>query len=207
MFGQSITWGLAALAVLPAEKAENESEAYQTAIFAGGCFWCMEHPFEVIEGVIDVVAGYTGGDEIDPTYQEVASGETEHLEAVRVVFDPSKVSYETLLDVYWRQVDPTDASGQFVDRGSHYNTAIFFKNDKQQAIAEQSKEKVNNSECYSKPIVTEIRPAGEFYDAESYHQDYHKTNPLRYKYYRQSSGRDRYLNTIWKDSGKDNHGE
>lgn len=202
MFGRSIKLGLSAFAVVPAEKKEKVTDVYQTAIFAGGCFWCMEHPFEIIDGVIDVVSGYTGGDESDPTYQEVASGETDHLEAVRVVFDPSKVSYESLLDIYWRQVDPTDSRGQFVDRGTQYNTAIFYQNDLQQNIAEQSRKKLDDSGRYEKPIVTEIRKAGEFYDAEAFHQDYHKTNPLRYKYYRQSSGRDRYLERIWKNVEK-----
>ncbi|MEJ2313400.1 MAG: peptide-methionine (S)-S-oxide reductase MsrA [Nitrospirota bacterium] len=172
---------------------------YEEAIFAGGCFWCMEPPFEKLDGVKEVISGYTGGHKENPTYKEVSAGGTGHVEAVKVIYDPSKVSYETLLQVFWRQVDPTDAGGQFVDRGSQYRSAIFYLNDKQKALAEQSKAELAKSGRFDKPIVTEILPAGKFYEAEDYHQDYYKKNPIRYKIYRYGSGRDKFLEKAWGD--------
>lgn len=167
------------------------------AIFAGGCFWCMEPPFEKLDGVIEAYSGYTGGKKENPTYREVSSGQTDHLEAVLVVYDPEKVSYQELLDVFWMQIDPTDDGGQFVDRGAHYRSAIFYLDDEQRTLANQSWEILERSGIFGKPIVTEIREAGEFYMAEEYHQDYYKKNPIRYRAYRIASGRDRYLNSIW----------
>jgi peptide methionine sulfoxide reductase msrA/msrB len=180
------------------------------ATLAGGCFWCMEHPFEKLEGVIDVVSGYTGGHKKSPNYKEVSAGGTGHLEAIQILYDPSKITYSELLDVFWRQIDPTDLGGQFVDRGDQYTTAIFYHNEKQRVSAEESKEELAKSGIFNKPIVTKIRKAVKFYKAEDYHQDYYKNNPIRYKYYRFHSGRDRYLKKTWKDemkseSQKDHH--
>ncbi len=170
-----------------------------TAIFAGGCFWCMEHPFEKIEGVTGVVSGFTGGEEKDPTYRQVSSGQTGHMEAVRITFDPAKVSYSSLLDVFWRQIDPTDHGGQFVDRGSQYTTAIFYLTDEQKGLAEESRKAIEASGRFSGSIVTPIIKATEFFPAEDYHQDYYKEHPIRYKYYRRGSGRDEFLDGVWKE--------
>jgi len=174
------------------------------ATLAGGCFWCMEHPFEKLEGVIDVVSGYTGGQEENPDYNEVAAGKTGHLEAVQILYDPSKVSYSKLLEVFWQQIDPTDPKGQFVDRGSQYTTAIFYHDEAQKELAQKSKAELEKSGRYEKPIVTKILKADKFYKAEEYHQDYYKENPIRYKYYRHHSGRDQYLNQRWHDKKKNN---
>lgn len=173
---------------------------YEMAIFAGGCFWCMEPPFEKLEGVKEVVSGYTGGHVENPTYKQVASGSTGHVEAVKVLYDPDKISYEELLDVFWRQINPTDDEGQFVDRGFQYTTGIFYYDEEQRVIAEKSKEDMDKSNIFKKPIVTIIKAVAEFYEAEEYHQDYYKKNPVRYKFYRGNSGRDKYLESIWKDN-------
>lgn len=169
------------------------------ATFAGGCFWCMEPPFEKLEGVIDVVSGYTGGSKENPTYTEVSAGGTGHVEAIQVLYDPNKVTYLELLDVFWRQVDPTDPGGQFVDRGDQYATAIFYHSEEQRVLAEKSKQELEQSGIYEKPIVTKILKGSTFYKAEAYHQDYYKEHSVRYKYYRYNSGRDQYLKKIWKD--------
>ncbi len=171
----------------------------EKATFAGGCFWCMEPPLEKLDGVIDVISGYTGGKKVNPTYEEVSYGGTGHLEAVQVIYDPSKITYSELLDVFWKQIDPTDPNGQFVDRGSQYRSAIFYHNDEQKGLAEISKEELDKSGKFGRPIVTEIIMASAFYKAEDYHQDYHKKNPIRYKFYRYNSGRDQYLKKIWGD--------
>jgi peptide methionine sulfoxide reductase msrA/msrB len=175
-----------------------------TATFAGGCFWCMTPPFEKLQGVKEVIAGYTGGHTVNPTYEDVVSETTGHREAVEVIYDPSKITYENLLDVFWRQINPTDAGGQFVDRGPSYTTAIFYHNEEQKRMAEESKKQLEKSGRFDKPIVTEILPAGPFYRAEEYHQDYWKKNPVRYEFYRYNSGRDQYLAKIW---GQDEHME
>jgi methionine-S-sulfoxide reductase len=194
--------------LLPMEEEPMAAEKPQTtatrerAIFAGGCFWCMESPFEKIPGVFEVVSGYTGGTEVDPSYQQVAAGKTGHTEAVEVVYDPQQVSHAELLDVFWRQIDPTDAGGQFVDRGSQYRSGIYPLNAEQQRLAESSKQKLAESGRFSRPIVTEIVMAGKFYPAEEYHQDYYKKNPLRYKYYRYGSGRDKFLDRAWPEERK-----
>lgn len=171
----------------------------EKATFAGGCFWCMVPPFEKLDGVKEVISGYTGGYKDNPAYEEVSSGKTGHVEAIEVTFDPSKVSYEKLLDVFWRQVDPTDPGGQFVDRGSQYRSVIFFHTPEQKVMAEKSKEALARSGRFSKAIVTEVLPAGKFYKAEEYHQDYWKKNPVRYKFYRYNSGRDQFLKKVWED--------
>lgn len=181
-------------------KAEEmPHDKLEKATFAGGCFWCMEPPFEKLEGVSEAISGYTGGQEANPTYEEVSAGRTGHLESIQVLYDPSKISYSDLLEVFWRQIDPTDPGGQFVDRGSQYRSAIFYNNDEQKRLAELSKEALNKSGRYDKPIVTEISKATEFYPAEDYHQDFYKKNPLRYKSYRYFSGRDKYVKKIWGD--------
>lgn len=180
----------------------SSSGADARATFAGGCFWCMEPPFEKLDGVKEVIAGYTGGHRENPTYEEVSSGTTGHLEAIEIMYDPSRITYERLLDVFWRQVDPTDPDGQFVDRGQQYSTAIFYHTDEQQQQALASKERLERTGRYEKPLVTPVRKASPFYRAEDYHQDYYKKNPLRYKFYRFNSGRDTYLKRIWRDDMK-----
>lgn len=167
------------------------------ATFAGGCFWCMEPPFEKLDGVVSVTSGYTGGKERAPSYQEVSAGRTGHLEAVQVKYDPTKVSYEYLLEVFWRQIDPTDDGGQFADRGKQYRTAIFAYDPAQRELAEASKRKLEKSKIFKAPIVTEIRWAEPFYAAEAYHQDYYKKNPSHYKRYRAGSGRTGFLESTW----------
>ncbi len=167
------------------------------ATFAGGCFWCMEPPFEKLHGVVEVTSGYTGGQEETPTYDEVCAGNTGHAEAVQVVFDSSKVSYAELLDLFWRQIDPTDPGGQFVDRGRQYRTAIFYHDEEQKRLARESRQSLQESGLFDKPIVTEIVRAARFYPAEEYHQDYHKNNAVHYRLYRSGSGRDVCLRAIW----------
>jgi len=169
----------------------------ERATFAGGCFWCMEPPFDKLEGVISTISGYTGGTEKNPTYEQVSSGKTGHLEAIEVTYDPSRVSYSQLLDVFWKNIDPTQNNGQFVDIGAQYRTAIFYHNEEQRRLALESRNRLQESRKFGKPIVTEIRPAMEFYSAEDYHQDYYMKNPIRYKYYRWGSGRDRFLEETW----------
>jgi peptide methionine sulfoxide reductase msrA/msrB len=185
------------LMLLLALAGTIRAQDLEKATFAGGCFWCMEPPFEKLEGVKEVISGYTGGHKKNATYEEVSSGTTGHVEAVEVVYDPTKVSYEKLLDVFLHQIDPTDPGGQFVDRGSSYRSGIFYHNETQKRHAEESKKRLEESGRFDKPIVTEIRPAGPFYRAEEYHQDYYKKNPIRYKFYRYNSGRDQYLETVW----------
>lgn len=182
------------------ENKEINSKTLSKATFAGGCFWCMEAPFEKLEGVKEVISGYSGGNEANPTYEEVSHGKTGHLEAIQVIYNPSLVSYEELLEVFWRQIDPTDDGGQFVDRGKQYQTAIFYHDAEQKAKAEKSKKALGASGKFNKPIVTPILPYKAFYKAEDYHQDYYKKNPLQYKFYRHGSGRDRFLDSTWKKS-------
>lgn len=174
-----------------------KKETEQKATFAGGCFWCMEGPFHAREGVMDVISGYTGGPEVNPAYEEVASGQTQHLEAIQVTFDPQKVSYTQLLDIFWQQIDPTDDGGSFADRGPHYRSAIFYHDETQKTQAIASKEAGDASGRYDKPIVTEIREAMPFYRAEDYHQDYYKKNAARYAFYKEGSGRARYIKETW----------
>lgn len=173
----------------------------EAATFAGGCFWCVEADFEKVPGVLEVVSGYAGGDEEDPSYAQVSGGTTGHLEVAQVRYDPEVVSYGQLLDVFWRNVDPTDPDGQFVDRGAQYRTAIFTNSEEQRSQAEASRRALESSGRFEKPIVTEIRPLKAFYLAEEYHQDYYKKNPLRYRFYRWNSGRDQFLNQVWGDTG------
>ncbi len=179
------------------------NEKTQKATFAGGCFWCVESGFMDLPGVVDVISGYTGGHVEHPTYAQVCSGTTGHLEAVEVIFDPAKISYSELVESFWRQIDPTDGGGQFADRGTQYQTAIFYHDEEQRKIAETSKARLATSGHFSQPIATEIIPASEFYRAEEHHQKYCVKNPVHYQAYRYGSGRETFLRYTWgKDRGK-----
>jgi peptide-methionine (S)-S-oxide reductase len=173
------------------------ADANATAVFAGGCFWCMEPPFDALDGVLETTSGYTGGHTTSPTYKQVTGGDTGHYESVQVTYDPSRVSYEQLLAVYWVNVDPFDATGQFCDKGASYRTAIFVAGDEERALAEASK--ASHEANFGRDVVTPILPAGAFYPAEEYHQDYYEKNPLRYKYYRYGCRRDQRLEEVWGD--------
>ena len=181
-----------------------EAGDFEEAVFAGGCFWCIEAPYDKLPGVISAISGYTGGPEDDPTYKQVSSGSTGHLEAVRVTYDPQKVTYRELTDFFWRQFDPTDAGGSFYDRGNQYTSAVFYKNDEQMMEAEASKAALVASGRFDKPIVTPLREATTFYPAEDYHQDYYKKNSAHYNMYRAGSGRDRFIEMVWggKEEGE-----
>ena len=176
---------------------EKDVSELEVATLAGGCFWCMESPFEKIVGVHSVVSGYTGGDTENPTYKEVSSGTTGHVEAVQVFYDPEIITYEEILEIFWRQIDPTDPDGSFVDRGYQYSSAIFYHNEGQKEVAKRSLEKMDASGRFEKSIVTPIRAFEVFYDAEDYHQDYYKKSPIRYTFYRYNSGRDQFLDEVW----------
>jgi peptide methionine sulfoxide reductase msrA/msrB len=186
------------------EKAKGmPPEKTAEAVFAGGCFWCTEADFEKVEGVIEAVSGYTGGRVANPTYQQVSAGGTGHVEAVKVIYDPGKITYEQVLQEFWRHVNPVDGGGQFVDRGSQYRSVIFYANEQERQLAEASKKELETSRRFGQPIATDILPLGPFYPAEDYHQDYYKKNPLRYRFYRAGSGRDQFLEKVWADEKKD----
>jgi peptide-methionine (S)-S-oxide reductase len=203
--------GLAALAMLGigyeartqegTRTAEAPPPGLSVATFAGGCFWCMEPPFDKLEGVVSTTSGYTGGSKPNPSYKEVSAGGTGHTEAVRVVFDPSKVSYEKLLDVLWRNIDPLDARGQFCDKGDQYRPAIFTHDPEQERLARQSKAALDDAKRFGKPTIVEVEPAAAFYVAEDYHQDYYQKNPLQYRFYRFACGRDARLEEVWGKAG------
>lgn len=178
----------------------KEDVPIRKATFSGGCFWCTEADLEKLPGVVKVISGYTGGNKENPTYEEVSSGTTGHVEAVQVYYDPSKITYEKLLDFFWKHIDPTDPGGQFVDRGPQYRSIIFYHDEDQKRLAEKSKETLDKSGRFNKPVVTEIIKFTKFYEAEEYHQDYYKKHPLKYSYYRYWSGRDQFLSKVW---GKD----
>ena len=178
----------------------KEDAMTRKATFAGGCFWCTEADFEKLPGVVKVISGYTGGTKENPTYEEVSSGTTGHVEAIQVYYDPSKITYEDLLDFFWKHVDPTDSGGQFVDRGAQYRSVIFYHDEEQKQLAEKSKEALEKSKRFNKPVVTEIIKFTKFYEAEGYHQDYYKKHSIKYSYYRHGSGRDQFLSKVW---GKD----
>lgn len=196
----SIALTMILLGVYTVNSMEKKTENTMTAVFAGGCFWCTESDFEKVDGVLEVVSGYTGGHDDSPTYEEVSAGQTGHIEAVQVRYDPSRITYKQLLDVFWRHVDPTDPGGQFVDRGSQYRSAIFYATEKERQLAEKTKERLASSGRFNKPIATDILPLGVFYPAEDYHQDYYKKKPIRYHWYRSGSGRDRFLEKTWADA-------
>lgn len=176
----------------PGSAAQREQ-----ALFAGGCFWCMEAPFDGLPGVVSVISGYTGGRTRSPTYQEVSAGGTGHVEAVQILFDPAIVSYATLLELFWHNIDPTVSDRQFCDVGTQYRGVIFYRDDVQRRLAQQSKERLDKNKPFRQPVVTELLPAAEFYPAEEYHQHYYKKNPLRYRYYRAACGRDQRLKELW----------
>jgi peptide methionine sulfoxide reductase msrA/msrB len=211
LFGLVIVRSILAFLIVPGKMVIKDGKMIQKnayaavklekATFAGGCFWCMEHPFEKLDGVVDVVSGYTGGHVVNPTYKDVSGGRTGHVEAVQITYDPARVTYERLLDVFWRQIDPTDQGGQFVDRGSQYRSVIFYHTDEQKRLAEMSRAVLEKSGRFTKPIVTEIVEASTFYPAEDYHQDYYSTCPIRYKLYRNGSGRDQFLKKNWDTVG------
>ncbi len=208
----AILIGLEALAAWAATPvpAQGDGGKLKVATFAGGCFWCTESDFEKLPGVMEVISGYSGGETPNPTYHQVSAGGTGYLEAVQVRYDPAKVSYEQLLDWFWRHVNPTDPGGQFVDRGDQYQSAIFHHDEEQRRLAEESMRKLAASGVFKEPIVTQIRPFKSFHPAEEYHQDYYKHNPIRYKFYRFNSGRDQFLEKVWgkaKDDPPVTHGD
>ena len=193
----------AAAVLLPFQTlAQGKPEVrLATAIFAGGCFWCMEPPFDKLPGVVSTTSGYIGGRTKNPTYQQVSAGTTGHTEAVQIVYDPAKVSYQKLLEVFWRNIDPTTPNAQFCDHGSQYRSGIFYVDKEQHRLASASLQALERSKPFKEPIVTEITAASTFYAAEDYHQDYYKKNPLRYKFYRANCGRDSRLEQLWGKSG------
>lgn len=172
----------------------------ENATFAGGCFWCMEAPFDKLPGVVSVTPGYTGGHAKNPTYEQVSSGATGHTEAVRIVYDPARIGYDRLLEVFWRNIDPTVRNRQFCDVGSQYRSGIFYHGEGQRLLALKSKEALEKSKSFGGPVVTEITEAGEFYPAEEYHRQYYQKNPVRYRYYRSACGRDNRLKELWGDA-------
>ncbi len=189
--------GLNAVFAQPAPAAETAK-----ATFAGGCFWCMEPPFDKLPGVVSTTSGYTGGNKLNPTYREVSDGETGHTEAVQIVYDPAKISYEQLLNVFWRNIDPTVKNQQFCDQGSQYRTGIFAHGDEQKKQADASRAALMKSKPFKAEIVTEITAASTFYPAEDYHQDYYLKNPVKYKFYRFNCGRDARLKELWGEAPK-----
>jgi peptide-methionine (S)-S-oxide reductase len=198
-----IAWGL--FVVIPAANpkaggGQTSAARHEKATFAGGCFWCMEPPFDELPGVISTTSGYTGGRTKNPTYEQVSAGDTGHAEAVEVVYDPSKITYARLLDVFWKNIDPITPNRQFCDIGTQYRSAIYYHNDEQRRLAEASKKVLENSGRFKQPIVTEIAAASPFYRAEEYHQDYYKKNPVRFKFYKYRCGRDQRLQELWGTS-------
>ena len=185
---------LATVSIAPAQPADAR---YEKATFAGGCFWCMEPPFDELQGVVSTTSGYTGGQKKNPTYEEVSAGGTGHAESVEILFDPAKITYQQLLDVFWKNVDPTTKDRQFCDVGSQYRPAIFYHSEEQKRLALASKKAIEDSGRFKQPIVTEIVAATPFYRAEEYHQDYYKKNPIRFKYYKFGCGRERRLEQLW----------
>lgn len=192
---------------MTAEEGGKTPANLAKATFAGGCFWCMEPPFDALPGVVSTTSGYTGGFKTDPTYEEVSAGGTGHAESVEVVYDPAKIGYAELLQVFWRNVDPTVKDRQFCDVGHQYRTAIFYHDEEQKRLAEESRAALERSKTLPEPVVTEIAPASVFYSAEEYHQNYYRKNPVRYKFYRYNCGRDQRLEELWsRPAGKDTHG-
>ena len=195
-YASHISAPMLAAAVSHATLAATDNEL-AVATFAGGCFWCVESDFDTVLGVVETISGYTGGTVDDPTYKQVTAGGTGHREAVQIHYDPKQISYERLLHIFWRSVDPTDGGGQFCDRGESYQTAIFVGNEEERRLAEASKEALEQSMALDGPVVTPIEAAGEFHPAEDYHQDYYTKNPFRYRYYRFSCGRDSRVQQVW----------
>jgi peptide-methionine (S)-S-oxide reductase len=202
---QAINWSvLLLLFIFPVTggaTSPGTDPGYSKATFAGGCFWCMEPPFDALDGVISTTSGYTGGHKQNPTYKEVSRGGTGHAEAVQIVYDPKRISYAELVDVYWHNIDPTDPHGQFCDKGDQYRSEIFYHNDEQKRLAEQSKTALIEHKPFTGDVVTGITAATVFYPAEDYHQDYYTKNPVRYKFYRYGCGRDKRLEELWGAAG------
>ena len=186
------------MAIPQGSNAENNQQAKAT--FAGGCFWCMEEAFEKVEGVVSVVSGYTGGQVENPTYEQVSAGSTGHTESIEVTYDPSQVTFPQLLEVFWRNVDPTTPNAQFCDHGNQYRSAVFYHDENQKQLVAASKKKIEGTKSFPDSIVTEIAPASVFYPAEEYHQDFYTKNPIRYKYYKWSCGRAQRLEQLWGNS-------
>ncbi|MBI5575482.1 MAG: peptide-methionine (S)-S-oxide reductase MsrA [Deltaproteobacteria bacterium] len=201
----TLTISLVAAAIASAAGKEPAGEArpLEKATFAGGCFWCMEHPFDELEGVVSVTSGYTGGTKKNPTYEEVSGGGTGHAESVLIVFDPSRIGYRKLLDVFWRNIDPVAVDRQFCDSGRQYRSAIFYHGEEQKSLAEESRRELEKMEQFQGVIATEIAQASDFYPAEDYHQHYYKKNPIRYRFYRATCGRDQRLKEIWGKAPND----
>ena len=200
VFGIALSAALVISVVVQQAEADTDAAtnaAQAEAIFAGGCFWCMEPPYDKVEGVIATISGYTDGHKENPSYKEVSSGTTGHTEAIKITYDPKKVSYQELLDIFWRNIDPVTPNRQFCDGGTQYRSGIYYLDEKQKDLAEKSKTAIENSGVLKKAIVTEIKPASTFYPAEEYHQDYYLKNPVRYKFYRYNCGRDQRLEEIW----------
>jgi len=197
VFSSLLLFSVFASASLNNVNAQQPKQNLETAIFAGGCFWCMEPPFEKLDGVISVTSGYTGGLKKNPTYEEVSAGKTGHAESIEVLYDPAKISYAKLLEVFWQNIDPLAANRQFCDVGSQYRSGIFYKDESQKKLAEESKRKLEENAKFKGKIATEITQASTFYPAEEYHQDFYKKNPIRYKSYRWGCGRDRRLEELW----------
>jgi peptide methionine sulfoxide reductase msrA/msrB len=184
------------------KSSDISTQNLETATFAGGCFWCMQAAFDEVKGVVSTAVGYTGGHKENPTYEEVCLGKTGHAEALEILYNPSQVSYRELLDVFWKNIEPTMLNRQFVDFGTQYRTAIFYHDEEQKRLVEASKANIEKSEKFYKPIVTEMKPASAFYKAEEYHQQYYKKNTVRYEFYEAHSGRSQYLKTIWSSEAK-----
>nr|WP_321359721.1 peptide-methionine (S)-S-oxide reductase MsrA [uncultured Hyphomonas sp.] len=182
------------------QVSSPDAKRLSTAVFAGGCFWCVEADFDKVDGVVSTVSGYTGGTVVNPTYKQVSHEKTGHYEAVKVTYDPDKVSYDDLVDYYFHHIDPTDAAGQFCDKGDSYRSAVFVANPDQREVAETEVEMIDHSGVLDKPVVTKILDAGTFWPAETYHQDYYKKNPLKYRYYRTACGRDARVKKVWADA-------
>jgi peptide methionine sulfoxide reductase msrA/msrB len=187
-------------------EEDLDTEQLEVVTLAGGCFWCMEPPFVTLDGVEEIVAGYTGGEVEDPSYEEVSTGDTGHYEAVQIYYDPNKLTFDELLDVYWKHIDPTDPGGQFSDRGSQYRTAVFYRDEEQKETAEESRNELEESGKFEEPIVTEILPFEEFYLAERYHQDYYEKNPNKYSNYKKRSGREDFISTTWEEESEGGEG-
>jgi len=192
-----IVLALSAFTSFKADADKQANQDFATATFSGGCFWCMEQPFDLLPGVIRTIPGYTGGKTKNPTYKEVSSGATGHVEAMQIIYAPSLITYEKLLEVFWRNIDPTDANGQFCDKGNQYRAGIFYHNEEQKRLAEQSKALLEKNNKFAGSIATFITAATEFYPAEDYHQNYSRKNPMTYKFYRFTCGRDKRLSELW----------
>jgi peptide-methionine (S)-S-oxide reductase len=191
------SFALAANPTAPPKPGSSAAKQLQKATFAGGCFWCMEHPFDELPGVVSVTSGYTGGQKKNPTYEEVSAGGTGHTEAVQILYDPSKIGYDKLLTRFWHNIDPTVKDRQFCDVGNQYRSGIFYHDEEQRRLAMESRKALEANKPFKEPIVTEVVAASAFYPAEEYHQNYYKKNPIRYKYYRTSCGRDKRLKELW----------